>query len=449
MTTLTRRNLLGGAAAVAVGAPLRTCLDGQAVADPFAPSRPTLEVGPGGWCWFQAPRASIAADGTLWLGATQGTAAPTPGAVDAWSIDLDALAVSGRHRLGVDRVDDHTSPSVLAVGDDVHVGWAPHRRADWLRLGRVGSPLAEVARPGALVAPGRGTSYVSAHVVGGDRWVLYRGERFSWNLLVAGPAGWIPKGLVIDPGDDGHRPYLVASAHGDVLHVAVSDGNPTEVRGSGVSVGTVHHDGTIADAAGTPVGAVGSRPAPVPRLTRIVDGSIGPNRAADTAAWPCDARIVDGRPTVLASVRDPWPETAHGVGRWRHRYRWAQADVAGRWHVEHLAEAGGELYGGQPDYSGLATLDPTDAATVVISTDVHPATGRPLRSRADDRIHHELFAGSRVEDGWTWRALTSDSVADNLRPVVAAGHGRRILAWMRGTYRSWGDFDTRIFVRLA
>ena len=448
MPSLTRRNLLGGAAAVAVAGPLRTCL-GDGEEDAFAPSRPTLEVGPGGWCWFQAPRASIAADGTLWLGASQGTGAPSPGEVDAWAVDLRGPAVTARHPLGTDRVDDHTSPSVLALDGRVQVGWAPHRRADWLRLGSVGRELQHVSRPAALEPPARGTSYVSAHLVGGDRWVLYRGERFSWNLLVGTEAGWVAKGLVIDPGADGHRPYVLAAAQDDVLHLAVSDGNPSEARGCGIAVGAIRLDGTITDATGTPTGAVGSDPVPVGRLTRVVAGSVGTEPDRDVAAWPCDLQLVGGRPTLLASVRDPWPAVAARVGSWRHRYRWAQADPRGCWEHHHLAEGGSELYGNQPDYAGLATLDPSDPALVVVSTDVHPETGEPLRSRADDLVHHELFAGRRRDDRWSWRALTSDSAADNLRPVVAAAHGHRALAWMRGTYRSWTDHDTRILVRLA
>jgi hypothetical protein len=112
--------------------------------------------------------------------------------------------------------------------------------------------------------------------------------------------------------------------------------------------------------------------------------------------------------------------------------------------------AGGELFSRQPDYCGLAAQDPSDARRVVASTNVHPSTGAPLVSAADGKVHWELFEGYRVAEGtWSWTPLTADSVEDNLRPVIAAGGDHKALAWMRGKYWSWTDFDTRIVVRRA
>ncbi len=138
------------------------------------------------------------------------------------------------------------------------------------------------------------------------------------------------------------------------------------------------------------------------------------------------------------------------VGRWRHAYRWVHLQPDGTWAVEHLAWAGSELYGNQPDYTGLASVDPTDANAVVLSTNVHPATGQPLVSAADGATHWELFAGRRratAPSPWSWTPLTTNSTADNLRPVIVAGSGHRAVAWMHGTYRSWFDFDTQLMVR--
>ncbi|QXC59736.1 hypothetical protein KSP35_15290 [Aquihabitans sp. G128] len=36
---------------------------------------------------------------------------------------------------------------------------------------------------------------------------------------------------------------------------------------------------------------------------------------------------------------------------------------------------------------------------------------------------------------------------DNLRPVLAAGAGRRALVWMRGRYPTYQFFDTEVIVR--
>jgi hypothetical protein len=118
--------------------------------------------------------------------------------------------------------------------------------------------------------------------------------------------------------------------------------------------------------------------------------------------------------------------------------------------VEPLGYAGRELYLGQPDYCGLGVIDPNDPARVVVSTDVHPATAIPLRSRVDGRVHHELFEGRRRSAGhWVWKALTHDSVEDNIRPILVTGHGRSALLWMRGMYRSWSTYTTQVVARIA
>jgi len=111
---------------------------------------------------------------------------------------------------------------------------------------------------------------------------------------------------------------------------------------------------------------------------------------------------------------------------------------------------GGELFGVQPDYAGLGSQDPSNPQRVVVSTNVHPVTGEPLVSAADAKVHFELFEGYRVAEGqWTWTALTSNSVEDNLRPVIVAGGTSKALAWMRGRYWSWTAFNTRLVVRQA
>lgn len=410
-----------------------------------------LVVGPGAWCWFQAPRAAIDAAGTLWVGSTQGAGAPSPGRVQVTEVDLAAWRVRRRVPLGHDRVDDHTSPSVLPLADGVQVGWAPHRQASWLEVGRLGGPLQRIERPGALVAPGRGTSYVSAHVVAGERWVLYRGEGFTWHLLTSlDGERWQHRGAVVHPDRPGQRPYLAAASDGARLHLVASDGNPTERPGSGVGCGSIDAELVVADGHGRPVGRVGDH-APTPRaLTRLVEGRPGRTEADDTDAWICQVAVVHRRPTAILSVRDPWPATGDRIGRWRHRLLWARQRASGRWTVEHLAWAGSELYGNQPDYCGLGTVDPLDPRRVVVATDVHPATGAALRSRADGRVHRELFEGRREAEGrWRWRAITAHSSRDHLRPLLVAGGGRTVLIAMRGTYRSWTDFDTELVLRLA
>jgi hypothetical protein len=448
MVTTTRRSLLRSLAVTTAALATPACAPGRG---PGAGSPAELVVGPGAWCWFQSPRASIDDAGQLWLGSTQGTGAPVPGSVDVTQVDLTSGAVVARSAIGRDRVDDHTSPSVCASSGGVQVGWAAHARVDWLELGELGRPLQRIHRPGSLVAPGRGMSYVSAHEVAGERWVLYRGEGFTWNLLTS-PDGdtWTARGTIVRPEPAGQRPYVLAASDGERLHVVASDGNPTEARACGVSALVIDADLTIREPEGRRIGAVGAD-APAPRAgQRLFEGTQGAEEHDDVDGWTTDVIVAHRRPTALLTVRAPWDDDPQATGRWSHRHLWARQRSSGRWTVEPLAHGGRELYGNQPDYSGLGAIDPLDPTRVVISTDVHPETGDPLRSTVDDRVHHELFEGRRRSEGrWAWDALTSNSTEDNLRPVLAANGRWSALAWMRGTYRSWTDFDTHLVLRIA
>ena len=45
---------------------------------------------------------------------------------------------------------------------------------------------------------------------------------------------------------------------------------------------------------------------------------------------------------------------------------------------------------------------------------------------------------------WTWAPVTSNSAADNLRPVVPAWtKGKSVVLWMQGTYQFY-TYDTKI-----
>ena len=123
-----------------------------------------------------------------------------------------------------------------------------------------------------------------------------------------------------------------------------------------------------------------------------------------------------------------------------HRYRWARWD--GReWLDEEIAFAGTRLYAGEDDYTGGICLHPDAPETVFISTDVDPASGVPLPGG-----HHEIYEGRRARKGeWEWRPVTAESKVDQLRPLVPRwGRGKTALLWLRGTYRSYTDYDLEV-----
>jgi hypothetical protein len=118
-----------------------------------------------------------------------------------------------------------------------------------------------------------------------------------------------------------------------------------------------------------------------------------------------------------------------------------------KWKVREICYAGSRLYAGEEDYTGLASLDPLDSRIVIVSGNVNPVSGRPLRSTKDGQQHWELFMGLSQEGirNNRWSALTENSDTDNIRPVVVSvGDGQALVLWMRGNYRSYTNFDTDI-----
>lgn len=99
------------------------------------------------------------------------------------------------------------------------------------------------------------------------------------------------------------------------------------------------------------------------------------------------------------------------------------------------------------DYTGNITLDPDEPDTVYISTNAEPKSGAPLISRVDGKRHYEIFKGTTRDGGaaWSWTPITTDSSADNLRPIVPAGSGESaVLLWLRGTYRTYTDYNLAV-----
>jgi len=50
-------------------------------------------------------------------------------------------------------------------------------------------------------------------------------------------------------------------------------------------------------------------------------------------------------------------------------------------------------------------------------------------------------------DSWTWTPVTMNSTLDNLRPIVVSdGGARKVLLWLRGTYRAYTDYQQQVLM---
>src|SRR5262249_4626150 len=132
--------------------------------------------------------------------------------------------------------------------------------------------------------------------------------------------------------------------------------------------------------------------------------------------------------------------------KWTHDYYYARFDGTA-WHTYRLAYGGTEFFGSEGDYTGLVALDPNNPNRVVISTNADPVTGQPLYSTTDGPRHNERSEARTPAGGaaWAWKALTANSTADNLRPIIPAGYqGDAPLFWLRGSYPSYTDYNLQV-----
>jgi hypothetical protein len=444
---------LGLCAATAQGGSPAVALDGPG---------PTVLNDDGGWCWFQDERAIVVGSQLIFGSVAAGRHDPARrGAVEITGVDLETGATT-RFRLSdtplppAGGYDDHNAPALVVRGDGrllavfaahgtenafhYRVSKAPGEPGQW-EGERVFSP-----------SPSSRITYSNLHRLareGGRVLNFFRGfdDLFKPSVAWSDDDGesWTSGGVVIDvPSDVRHRPYVKYTSNGrDTVHLAYTEGHPRDFDNS------VYH---VALRAGTLFRSDGTR------LAELEEGLRDPAEGTrvftgdpDDVAWVADLELDgQGRPFVAFSVQKDSAGQPPGRGGEDHRYHLARWTGSG-WEDEEIALAGSRLYPGEDDYTGGVALVPGDPDRVFISTNAHPATGTPLASAADGRRHWEIFQGTRNADGtaeerhWRWTAVTRDSTTDHLRPLVPRTSSREpILLWLRGTYRSYTDYDLEV-----
>lgn len=410
-----------------------------------------------GWCWFQDER-TIVWEGALWVGSVAAGVddGARRGDIDLMRYDL-TTGVSRRIELH-DRLqrDDHDAPALLPLeSGELLAVYARHGSDKSVRTRRVavdGSLVGEEQTLEPPVSSGHGVTYANVFRLADENdgdgriYDFFRGEGWDPNVIVSDDDGqtWRRMGqLLAGPG----RPYVRYASNGsDTVHFFCTDQHPRDFDNS-LYYGFVR-DGGVWAGEGKRIGTLGEDVPTHEQLTRVFQGR------PDAVAWPCDVELdAQQNPCVVYTVQVDGAGLPPGKGGMDHRFRFARFDGTA-WHDEQIAFAGTRLYAGEDDYTGLATIDPCDTSVVYISTDADPVTGEPLVSAADGQRHRELFRGRRFEEGdgeaWEWTAITRDSLADNVRPLVSkaaigsgdeAVGGVRALLWLRGKMTSYTDYD--------
>jgi hypothetical protein len=414
----------------------------------------------GAWSWFMDERA-IVCDGKLVVGSVR-SVGPFDNAGDPdWGnveVAVYDLATGSAKRAVLHwhfEQDDHDSPAFLALPDNRLLAmYSKHgqERKLYYRFSEPGDPLRwgeahEVVTPGKDGAPFKADNVTYNNLFrleSGRIYNFYRGSHLDPNYLFSDDDGktWTYGGRLL-AGKGGYSPYLRYAFDGKkTLHFVTTEDHPRNydngVYHCFLRDGALHFsDGRVA----APLSKSGETKLAAWDLTRVAAGD------ADNVCWVDDVRLdSEGRPCVLFSVKKDGRGTG-GKGGLDIRFHYARWDGSA-WHAHEMAYAGSRLYAYEADYTGLAVLDRKDPNITYISTDADPVTGKPLVSAADGRRHHELFRGTTPDGGktWRWEALTANSTADNLRPIVPAWRDpRTALVWMRGSYRNnRGDWTTAV-----
>ncbi|MCC6588534.1 MAG: BNR-4 repeat-containing protein [Bryobacterales bacterium] len=416
----------------------------------------------GAWNWFQDERA-IVHNGKLIAGSV---AAGTHdgnrrGAIEVSTYDLasGALKRSTLYQPNNETerklwLNDHNAPALVSRPDGRILAMYSLHAADgrfyyqissgndgstWgARTGYVVSPDSKVVFPTLLWLASEGAK--------GRLYHFFRGFRNmgmpSWSYSDDNGESWIVGGAWIErPNPKVPVPYVKYAASGsNTIHAAYTTGHHRNYGNALYYLKyrngkLLRNDGSVA---GPLRGGIRSAEA----------GDVVYRAASDRVTWISDFEVTaSGAPYVVYTVQVPASYPGED-----HRYRYARWN-GHQWIGGEIAYAGSRIhtFADGDDCSGLAALDPQDPTRLYISTNADPKTGAPLISRTDSKRHWEIFRGRTLDSGrtWQWTAITHNSTADNIRPVVPRWQSKRIaLVWLRGAMRHYIDYDLEVVTQI-
>jgi len=397
----------------------------------------------GGWCWYQDPRGIIK-NGKLVIGGLNGQ----NGDVKVAVYDLKAGKDLGTVTLHAQfERDDHDVPVFFARPDGSLLAVYARHSKEKIHYYRISSPTNYLhwgpERKFIHNYPEAGNvTYMNLYPMKseGKLYNFFRGIGFNPSFITStnfGDTWGEPTHFIADEVEGRQRPYArYVQRDADTVGVSFTEAHPRDFGNSiyyaDFRGGAFYHaDGRkIKDLTAGPL-----RPSEADRI--FIGSGIKTNRqprlSNPRSAWTAGIAVdAAGRPhigyTLYLSNHD-------------HRFRIASWNGS-KWVDREVAYAGKCLYPNESSYTGLIAFDAADPATVWISTDVAPATGKDLGGK------HEIYSARvEAEDDTTtirWQPVTSGSGERNIRPVAVAGEGYKVLLWLRGPWRTFVDYQSDI-----
>jgi hypothetical protein len=397
-----------------------------------------------GWCWFQDNRAIIDGNQLLFGSVT------SKGAIIVSSYNIESQE---RQSIILNKntfkPDDHNVGVLLVRPDGRYLTvYAGHGNDPKMRY-RISTRPGDISEwePEKSADTKGNTTYSNVYRLSstGKTYNFHRGVGTDPNYMISEDDGdsWQYGGRLFSFKG---RPYVRYSSNDiDQVHFITTEEHPRHYNNSiyhgYIKGGNLYNsDGKVIDRLSTDENID-----LIPQdFTRVYDGN---SKTRADVAWTSDIELDEsGYPYIAFSVtKDPIAlgETKNTQkGGFDNRYHYARWDGQ-QWHENEIAFAGTRLYPGENEYTGLIALHPENPDVVYISADVNPVTGKPLGAEGDP--HYEIFKGVTKDGGatWEWTAITKNSDADNIRPIVVTNDDYEAVIWLNGSYTTYQKYDLK------
>jgi len=397
-----------------------------------------------GYCWFSGQNVISVAGGTL-IGLLHHTVGSEVATV-CLEFHKDGKLV-GRHSLTEEMpIDDHNSPSLIALNDNEFLlGYTGHDTDNVLRVVKfqlLSESFEEISN--LRITMPTVTTYVYFALIVDSRlliitrsinwrptglWVDLQNSNFSDPFVLFEEQGVNDQWLSIR---DGLRPYLRIQRAHDRTYFAITDSHPRNYRNgvySGYFIGS-----EIYSLDNEQVGKIGgTNPVAINMLTCLV-----PPGQSDIS-WIQDIRAYGDKVVVAFSTskrddlnfRSPVEVSAES-----YSYKLVSHE-RGRIKYSEVSPAGPALYEMESDYVGGISLHPTDSNLVAISTAINPIT-RMTNLEGIQR----LYLAELIDQVWHFRMLESQNLKSSIRPIFSNISGEtHYLFYLSGNYSTFKSYE--------
>ncbi len=401
----------------------------------------------GVWSWFEDERGIVDAtdpnNPLLLVSSVSAGPSPENGDIDLLWRNL-ATGTQGVFELSSQlEQDDHNSAALYLRPDGRYLAMYAKHGTDPLTRWRISTNPNDPTSwgPEQVLNNAAGATYNNTYYLPDDNngagrtYNFTRTVNYDPNIQVSNDHGttWSNVGKLLTEGGGGDRPYLRYAGDGKKIHFIATDRHPRNFQNSVfhgyIQDGVLYNsDGSIKD--GNLFDSTAVSPS---ALTQVFKNGSQFNGVTMNRAWTINLEIDNtGNPVGIISAR------ANDSNQ-DHRFLYARFDGLD-WRVNEMARAGGFLYPAEDDYTGLASIDPSNPNVVYMSSDIDPRDNSGTNK-------YELYKGFSSDFGatWAWTPITENSTIDNIRPVVPEFNGKStVVTWLRGDYNSYFNWSTEV-----